>query len=162
MLTNAFDDLIEDESDLESTVDRTRNSEAMGSILTGQSGDDGNLKFLGTEDKFQQDSLYSPLHENQDSSAAQLSLNNNSLLKSTHKNTRVRFGPLFEESGSQSYQPTWRAKLEETEREYLSSGLNSRSELDILYAARGSEITKLEIQLHQLQHKLAMLGECAS
>ena len=38
MLTNAFDDLIEDESDLESTVDRTRNSEAMGSILTGQSG----------------------------------------------------------------------------------------------------------------------------
>jgi hypothetical protein len=118
-------------------------------------------RFLTTENEYRGDSLYSPLHEGGELSTTQYSLNNNSPPKSAaFKNTQVRFSQI-EDSGTQSYRPHW-GNIDEAEKEYLSSGLNSTSGLEILYAARGSEISKLSTQLHDLQHKVALLGKYIS
>ena len=118
-------------------------------------------RFLTTENEYRGESLYSPLHEGADLSSTQYSLNNNSPPKSAgYKNTRVRFSQ-SEETDTQSYRHPW-GNIDEAEKEYLSSGLNSTSGLEILYAARGSEISKLSTQLHDLQHKVALLGKCIS
>lgn len=81
--------------------------------------------------------------------------------KNNHKKNCVRFSPL-EESKTNSYRPSWnRSNEEEIEKHYLSSGLNSQAELEILYAARGTEISKLNSEIHHLHHKVALLGICS-
>ena len=42
---------------------------------------------------------------------------------------------------------------------YLSSGLNTGSELEILYSARGAEIAKLSAELNEARHRVAILGK---
>ncbi len=115
-------------------------------------------------------SLYSPLHQqNGDLSETQYpgvdnpSINSsfNSWTQNNHKKNCVRFSPA-EESKPNSYRPQqWNqmSNEEDTEKHYLSSGLNSQAEMNILYAARGTEIAKLTTEVHQLHHKVALLGK---
>ena len=170
MLTNAFDDLIEeDESDLETT------NPHFSKLLPDKSHEleSDHSKYINSskDQSYPGNSLYSPLHQQTgDLSETQYpgvndpsnnsSLNSWSQQQNSHKKNCVRFSPA-EENKPNTYRPhNWNHSNneEDVERHYLSSGLNSKGEMEILYAARGNEITKLTTELHQLHHKVALLG----
>ena len=175
LLTNAFDDLIEeDETDLEESHEGgTLHSNYQQS---NQSGDISGTQFSSNKKvEFNGDSLYSPLHpgetadlsETQYRSVNDCSMNNSSSVKSNSqqqnpKKHSVRFSPMDDQT-MDSYKPQWKYNGggggDSREQHYLSSGLNSEAELEILYAARGSEINKLTSEIHQLHHKTAILGK---
>ena len=173
LLTNAFDDLIEeDETDLEE-------SHVGGNLhnnfqLSNQSRDSSATQFLAKKNvDFNGDSLYSPLHlgekdnylsETQYRSVDEHSLNSSPPVKAANtqpnsKKHSVRFSSL-DDPQQDSFKPNWKYNdVGAREQHYLSSGLNSEAELEILYAARGSEINKLSAEVHQLHHKTALLGK---
>lgn len=115
------------------------------------------------------DSLHSPIHRQQTGNMpeplhqditvdGESNTSFNTWSQNSHKKNCVRFSPL-EETKTNSYQPTWNhSSEEEIEKHYLSSGLNSQAELEILYAARGTEISKLMSEINHLHHKVALLG----
>ena len=163
LLTNAFDDLIEEDeaaSELEATNYEHSASASSKALAENHAEFNGN-------------SLYSPLylhqadlmsetqyHSSENQNLASTSFD--SLSQHNHKKHCVRFSPLEEPADSS---PHLHRQLNQDsnadnmrEHHYLSSGLNSQAELEILYAARGSEIKKLTLELHQLQHKTALLG----
>ncbi|KAI9557077.1 hypothetical protein GHT06_016875 [Daphnia sinensis] len=165
LLTNAFDDLIEeDESDFEATGQHSRlhleKSQEFQSDSSKQNMSQGQ-EYLG-------DSLHSPIHHrqnedmpeslHQDTPAdSESNMSFGTWSKNSHKKNCVRFSPL-EESKTNPYRPSWNhSNEEEIEKHYLSSGLNSQAELEILYAARGTEISKLNSEIHHLHHKVALL-----
>jgi hypothetical protein len=170
LLTNAFDDLIEeDETDLEESHEAGtlhRNYQQ-----SNQSRDISETQY-STQKKteFNGDSLYSPLHpgdkadlsETQYRSVNDHSVNSSSSVKSNAqhnpKKHSVRFSPM-DDPTVDSFKPQWKYNGGDSEQHYLSSGLNSEAELEILYAARGSEINKLTSEVHQLHHKTAILGK---
>lgn len=172
MLTNAFDDLIDEDEDeivneMENTGDdshinlqRSKNPEATSHTP----------KYLSTKQQdYVSDSLYSPINLPGDlsetqyhDSATSTTSPPNSISQHQHKKHCVRFSGQ-EDIDLESYtHQKWRSSpgynYNNKEQQYLSSGLNSQSELEILYDARGTEIQKLSDELHKLQHKVALLG----
>ena len=125
------------------------------------------MKYLTPSQEYQGDSLYSPIHDGKDLSTTQYhqidlmnTIENGSSAKSaTHsqKKLGVRFSQI-EETASKSYKQLWSRHIEDAENDYLSSGLNSQAELEILYAARGTEVAKLSSEVQGLKHKVALLG----
>ena len=80
--------------------------------------------------------------------------------QNSNKKNCVRFSPLGENKTNTYNRLQWNHSNDEEdmEKHYLSSGLNSQAELEILYAARGTEISQLTAELHQLHHQVALLG----
>lgn len=157
VLFNGFDDLIED-SDLETNgehhISSTDHSLSQNFLVEPS-------KVTRTPKNPYVDSIYSPVcdisasttqHADVDDSSQPN--NNNTPYTSTslsHKKHCVRFSP-SEDIKS----------IEEREEDYLSSGHNSKQELEILYGARGLEISKLTAELHDLRHKVVLLGKLYS
>lgn len=161
MLTNAFDDLIEEETDLEVTYPHSSEISLENQGVT--------LDHLKAKDipGYLKSSLYSPVNEGHESlSETQYhdtescnpnnGLNSDSWVKEGLKKSNVKFSPLQNNKSNKSQQ--WGKSKDESEKHFLASGLNSQAELEILYAARGSEISNLTDELHQLNHKVALLG----
>lgn len=169
MLTNGFDDLIEeDESDLEATHDH---SASKLSVNQSQQMQTDVSRYNSSKDQgYAGNSLYSPLNQDKNDDLSETQYhevgnpgpsNNTSLnswAQSSHKKNCVRFSPM-EENKTQLYRQQWDYNYEDArEQHYLSSGLNSQTEMETLYAARGKEIAKLSAEIHQLQHNVALLG----
>lgn len=146
---------------------------AVGQINKSERMDSSKL-FGAKSQEFTGDSLYSPLHlhqgdllsetqyQGEDSPSPNLATTFDTLSQHNHKKHCVRFSPLNEQEENSSKMP-WKVhqdsnKGDDREQHYLSSGLNSQAELEVLYASRGAEIKKLTLELHQLQHKAALAG----
>lgn len=166
LLTNAFDDLIEeDESDFEAT---DQHLSRLNSEKSQEFQSDSSKQNISQGQEYLGDSLHSPIHRQQNEDMpeplhqdipadSESNMSFSSWSKNNHKKNCVRFSPL-EESKTNSYRTSWnRSNEEEIEKHYLSSGLNSQAELEILYAARGTEISKLNSEIHHLHHKVALL-----
>jgi len=154
VLLNGFDDLIDD-SDSEMNGDHQFSSvdnSMTQNILTEP------LKAAITPNNPYIDSIYSPVHETigsttqyPDIDESSKPTNNNTPFTSishSHKKHCVRFSPIEDTK-----------TIEDTEKDYLSSGHNSKQELEILYGARGLEISKLTAEVHDLRHKVILLGK---
>lgn len=168
LLTNAFDDLIEEEDgDLDATQDHLSKL----SVNQSQEIQADASKYNSSKDHgYAGNSLFSPLHQDKeddlsetqyhgvDNSGPSNNASFNSWAQSSHKKNCVRFSPI-EENTTKTYRKQWNYNVEDvSEKHYLSSGLNSQDEMETLYAARGKEISKLTAEIHQLQHSVAILG----
>lgn len=121
-----------------------------------------------SDNKVYQDSLYSPLHL-KDGNLSETQYNHvghesssNSLghmpLRTKKKNS-VQFHS-SEENLIKPYKSNWhQAPEDENENRYISSGLNSQKELEVLFETQSSEIAKLKTEIHHLHHKVALLGK---
>ena len=165
LLTNAFDDLIEeDESDLENT---NQHFSKHVSDKSQEFSSDSSKHNFSKDQEHVEDSLYSPLHHerNEDLSETQYHGNSNNMSSfnawshNRLKKSCVKFSPVEENKTNTFKRPHSNHEIEaEKENHYLSSGLNSQAELEILYAARGTEISQLTAELHQMHHQVALLG----
>ncbi len=156
----------EDESDFETTNQHFPKHQ---SDKSQEFPSDSSKHNFSKDQEYAGNSLYSPLHHegNGDLSETQYhgvdnpsnTSSYNAWSQNSHKKNYVRFSPL-EESKTNTYnRPRWsHSNEEDVEKQYLSSGLNSQAELEILYAARGTEISQLTAELHQLHHQVALLG----
>jgi len=159
LLQNGFDDLQIDESDLETTHEDRPDS--------FQNFSNEPLKTITRNNQYNGDSLYSPINNTNISTTQYLDVedssrptNNNSLYTSkslSQKKHCVRFSQV-EDTETIHYSSKWMHETdEEREKHYLSSGLNSKEELEVLYGSRGSEISKITADLHDLRHKVVLL-----
>lgn len=169
MLTNAFDDLIEDDeisSEMEASHDN-HNFSSGGTNQGHNQSDSSNYVPMGNHG-YNGNSLYSPIHAQGDLSGSQYNGTENPsssnpslelLSKVPHRKHCVRFSALDDsKSIRQEWVPHSDATNDKAEQHYLSSGLNTQEEFKILYAARESELKKMSSQLLRLQHKTALLG----
>ncbi len=169
LLTNAFDDLI-DEDEVPNEMENTGDDSHFLQPSKNLEATSHSPNYLAAKQQdYIGDSLYSPINLPGDlsetqyhDSATSTTSPRNSVSQHQHKKHCVRFSGQ-EDTDSESYNhQKWRSSpgynYNNKEQQYLSSGLNSQAELEILYDARGTEIQKLSAELHKLQHKVALLG----
>lgn len=158
----------EDESDLEATANNESNIQTNKTLPTQLNPSKNQLDLKNHP--YLENSLYSPLqqHNGEDLSETQYhGVDNhtpsnvssfNSWIPKDHRKDFDKF-TIEGEKNIHSYRKQWDyTTQDQTEQNYMSSGLNSKEEIEILYAARGMEISKLTAEIQQLHHTVALLG----